>query len=113
MTSAYLDDWFQHVAKTLHDYFIFLKLSSLTYSQIWLIPLVDDHPRDCITKLKKETMVEIESSFQNLKLADNSYLHGLGDEPNTLQLTKWTKPQLSVNEAQVRLMLGPILVMIS
>jgi hypothetical protein len=56
--------------------FLFL-LSSLAYSQIWLIPLVDDQ-RDCITKLKKETMVEIESSFQNLKSVDNSYLHGLG-----------------------------------
>ncbi len=58
--------------------FCLLKLSSLTYSQIWLIPLVDDHQQDCITKLKKETMVEIESFFQNLKSVDNSYLHGLG-----------------------------------
>jgi hypothetical protein len=64
--------------------YLFLKLSSLTYSQIWLIPLVDDHQRDCITRLKrkkkkeKKTMVEIESSFQNLKSVDNSYLHGLG-----------------------------------
>jgi hypothetical protein len=58
--------------------FCFLKLSPLTYSQIWLIPLVGDHQRDCMTKLKKETMVEIESCFQNLKSVDNSYLHGLG-----------------------------------
>jgi hypothetical protein len=80
LTSANLDDWFQHVAKTSHDnFFVFcFKLSSLTYSQIWLIPLVDDHQQDCITKLKKETKVEIESSFQNLKLVDKSYLHGLG-----------------------------------
>jgi hypothetical protein len=49
----YLDNGPQKLPKYTARFFFFFKLlSSLTCSQIWLIPLADDHQCGCITKLE-------------------------------------------------------------
>ncbi len=53
----YLDNRLQKIPKYTATFFFLKLLSSLTCSQIWLIPLADDHQCGYITKLERKERV--------------------------------------------------------